>query len=1148
LCSYLKTDKNFILEALYKDREKKLIVSQNKSIIILEIFYQEGEIFLDQDDKPKYYLNENNQFVIENYNKIAPFSSFLPAISGLYGKPMWVFYANRGQCVVSAGINNKNYSIMEFLPANKAYRQVSLNGFRTFLKIRNGRKTSYYEPFQNNPYFNKIYKISHNIMYITSYDLKLEEVNETLGLRIEIMYCTLPNETISSLIRSVRITNISKGPLEIELIDGLPIIIPYYLTDYNLKNESNLRQAWMRVENYKTIPFYKIKVLPYDTPEIIHVEGGNFFLNFSFDKNNETIFSKFIIEPRVIFGNFTDFLYPENFIMENFKIPKDQVNEGTTPCGFGFKKIKLGRDDSKTIYTLLGNSDKYEKLNRFVNNTLGKKYLLDKISENQKIIENLKNPIFCLSSEKKFDLYCGQTFMDNFIRGGYPVELGNSKHIFYVYSRKHGDLEREYNFFEVDSTNFSQGNSHFRDVCQNRRNDVFFFPYTDYENIKIFFNLIQLDGYNPLALKGSVFRITDTGKLEKIIGKYIKKAPVEQLKKFFNSEFTPGSFLSFIDSYEIDIVEGTVDELLNKILSISSKEDMAEFQEGYWVDHWTYNTDLIEQYISVYPDKIIDLLFKRIEFTYFDSAVFVKQRSRKYLLTKNGVRQLKSLEKIPEKEEIIKKRIKNPNKTHTNMGKGDVYKCSLLSKIICIILNKIASLDPEGTGIEMEADKPGWCDALNGLPGILGSSINESAEFKRLSLLLLNIFNLYRINKNTKIKVPEEISLFFREIKSLLDKKIDEYSYWNLSHSVKENFRNNTKLGISGKEEEIDIGTLTTFLNTAVAKINRGLEKAYNKKSGVYYTYFINEVTDYELLRDKSNNLLKNEDGYPYVKPLKFKQRPIPYFLEGPVHIMRIEKDIKKASKLYNSIKNTGLYDNKLKMYLVNDYIMNETCEIGRQNIFPRGWLENESVFLHMEYKYLLELLRCGLHDEFFQDFKIALVPFLNPSAYGRSILENSTFIASSSHQDKKIHGKGYVSRLSGSATELLSMWILMTAGKNPFFLDRKGKLCLEFKPILPGWLFTKKNESIFFYKDMREEKIILPANSFAFNFLGRVLTIYHNRRRRNTFGKEKASVNRIILYESGSEVADIQGSIISMPYSSDIRNGIIDRIDVFME
>ena len=33
----------------------------------------------------------------------------------------------------------------------------------------------------------------------------------------------------------------------------------------------------------------------------------------------------------------------------------------------------------------------------------------------------------------------------------------------------------------------------------------------------------------------------------------------------------------------------------------------------------------------------------------------------------------------------------------------------------------------------MEADRPGWCDALNGLPGLFGSSVNETIELKRLA-------------------------------------------------------------------------------------------------------------------------------------------------------------------------------------------------------------------------------------------------------------------------------------------------------------------------------------------------------------------------------------------------------------------------------
>jgi hypothetical protein len=96
--------------------------------------------------------------------------------------------------------------------------------------------------------------------------------------------------------------------------------------------------------------------------------------------------------------------------------------------------------------------------------------------------------------------------------------------------------------------------------------------------------------------------------------------------------------------------------------------------------------------------------------------------------------------------------------------------------------------------------------------------------------------------------------------------------------------------------------------------------------------------------------------------------------------------------------------------------------EIGRARIFPPGWLEHESVWLHMEYKFLLELLRAGLYEEFYANFKTVLIPFLDPKVYGRSILENSSFIVSSAHEDNRLHGKGFVARLSGTTAELLHM------------------------------------------------------------------------------------------------------------------------------
>ena len=58
------------------------------------------------------YRFENNTFTIENYDRVAPFSSFLPGVAGVKGIPLWLFYTNRGQGVASFGVHNKDNAFM----------------------------------------------------------------------------------------------------------------------------------------------------------------------------------------------------------------------------------------------------------------------------------------------------------------------------------------------------------------------------------------------------------------------------------------------------------------------------------------------------------------------------------------------------------------------------------------------------------------------------------------------------------------------------------------------------------------------------------------------------------------------------------------------------------------------------------------------------------------------------------------------------------------------------------------------------------------------------------------------------------------------------------------------------------------------------
>lgn len=61
----------------------------------------------------KYKFNDKNEFVIEGYDKAKTIASFLPGIAGVEGIPMWSYYVNRGQCMGSFGVKDKNNTIME---------------------------------------------------------------------------------------------------------------------------------------------------------------------------------------------------------------------------------------------------------------------------------------------------------------------------------------------------------------------------------------------------------------------------------------------------------------------------------------------------------------------------------------------------------------------------------------------------------------------------------------------------------------------------------------------------------------------------------------------------------------------------------------------------------------------------------------------------------------------------------------------------------------------------------------------------------------------------------------------------------------------------------------------------------------------------
>jgi len=1057
--------------------------------------------------RPKYYLNKQGEFVIENYNYAKPFSNFFPGIAGKYGIPMWTFYVNRGQAIASFGTKDKDHAILEFFPADKSYQLTPSNGFRTFIKIL-GKKQAIYEPFHNG-FVNAGFNLK-NEMRITSEGLTLEEENFSIGLKVKIEYFNIPQDNFAGLARIVTVSNTGRTAKKIQLLDGLPQIIPYGFNNWFLKELSRTLGAWVTVENMKnSAPFYRLKVDPSDRPEVIHIYEGNFYLSFT-QQNGLTKILPPIVEPQIIFGQNTDFSLPVEFVKSaQFRPPVSEFWGNKIPCAFSLADLNLGPGRESTLNSVSGYMRNIKCLNASIPRITSPGYLLKKKAENRKVIQELTANIETKSSSKEFDLYAKQTYLDNTLRGGFPTifKKGDKAAVFYLYARKHGDLERDYNRFHIQPTYLSQGNGNYRDINQNHRNDIWFNPEIKDKNIFTFLNLIQSDGFNPLVIKGSVFLLDNPELLPGLLKGIVETKQIPVLEEFFKKAFTPGELILFLEDKSIK-TKLDYDSFLAIILTNSIEHEESEHSEGFWTDHWTYNLDLLNSYFAVWPEKLKETVFIDRSFTFFDNTETVRPRAEKYVLYNGRPFQLNSVVSDHAKKEIIHKRTDRPHLTRTDYGRGEIYRTTLINKLLCIFANKLASLDPNGCGIEMEANKPNWYDSLNGLPALFGSSLCETFELKRLTLFIINAL---KAAKSDRIDLTEEIYDFISGLNGLLE-ITDDFEYWDKSYTLKEDYRRKTKLGFSGKEVAVASREIESLLDKALDKLNLAIAKAKDKKTNVYYSYFINEVLDYDIVKDH------------YIRPKKFKQVKVPLFLEGQMHALRLSTNTQEAQAIYRGTRESGLFDKKLKSYKVTTSLESMPEEIGRCRVFTRGWLEHESIWLHMEYKYLLELLKCGLYEEYFTDFKNTLIPFQDAERYGRSILENSSFIVSSAFPDKSLHGSGFVARLSGSTAEFLEIWLTMNAGINPFFINNAGELNLKLSPVLHGSLFDFKG-------------------NYSFTFLGKTLVTYHNPKKQNTFGIKAAKIKKIILDD-----LELSSDTIPAPYAESVRSRQINKIDIYLD
>ncbi|MBN3490406.1 hypothetical protein JV173_02640 [Acholeplasma equirhinis] len=930
---------------------------------------------------------QNQSYIIEDYQKDKPFASFLSGIAGKLGKPLWSFYINRGQAISSFGLRDKNGAILEFYPGNLAYMYTRTIGFRTFVKVNDRIHEFFKEDNKNQK------------MIIDRHQLMIEETNEQLGIKVEVTYYTLPNMTFAGLARKVVLKNLKKEPQSLLLVDGLAQILPAGIDYGGYKAVSNLLQSWMLALDYKDYLFYKLSASTEDTAEVKKVDFGNYY----FTKQDKVKQSKYVYDYRLIFKNDSSLQLPHGLDEKNlFNGHQTHINQ--VPSGFTMSEFDL--TESYTQVSVIGHAENRNDLETIVK-TLTLKDLLSKQEENKKLHDELLDDIKTETAHPIFDAYLKQCYLDNLMRGGVPlpIETKDGFGAYHLFSRKHGDLERDYNFFSLEPRFYSQGNGNFRDVLQNRRNDLLFYPEIDDFNIYQFGSLIQADGYNPLSIEGIKFRYEG------------KPFGIKELDEVLKDLFSLGMIAEVLVKTPLNL-----EESMHQILKDSKVEFIAHFGEGYWQDHFTYLYDLIELYLAIYPDKEKKLLFDDMKYPFFKSPVDVKPRDQKYVLTKQGkVRQYDAIKHHHGQPDTWLK------------GRDATLRVNLIGKLITLILSKFGALDPLGIGIMYEAGKPGWNDAMNGLPGLFGSGVGETIELRKLTKFVKKLLLKYQTEPVYILKSTAELGSNLKIAKDF-ETRIDALEHYR---------------EVLKADQEVYEYTASSFINLIDHLdeiLKEGIKKAKDL-APVIPTYLTYEAKEFEKIQKDGQDII-GDYGLPLVRVKSFELNPIVPFLEAPARYLAKLAKTEEAKEIYNAVKQSKLYDQKMKFYQTSVPLDEMPDEIGRIKAFQKGWLERESNFLHMTYKYVLSLIKAGLYDTFYDETETNFTCFMDPKVYGRSPLENSSFIVTSSNLDKTKHGQGFVARLSGSTSEMLSIWRYMFLGKDLFkVID--GNLTFELHPIL---------------------------------------------------------------------------------------------------
>jgi hypothetical protein len=407
---------------------------------------------------------------MEDYDARSTFSSFLPGVAGYFGKPVWAFYVNRGQAMATLGTSSKDYPILEFNPANKAYQSTPSLGFRTFIagKRSNG-DTFLFEPFSiaNTRDLNADnMKLEHDkpkrILYVGTNEVEIEEFDGEHGIRTNVVYYVLPEENFGALVRRTTLTNTGHAALKLSALDGLARMEPFGgPLDGMLKSMGRTLEGWMGVYHAidpKTgnesisLPFYKLSTEPSDAASVKIEEAGHYCISFIEDEVLQAKLLPIVYDTSKVFGSDTTLSNPFGLRERSVQDILNQPQYGYAKTSSAFAavdRVVLKPGENITIASIYGKADHITMLDSLASHVTVPGYVSRKHDRARTLINELTSSVETTTANPLFDGTVKEMFLDNSLRGGVPTVMGlvdsdltydedDRVKIFHAFSRIHG--------------------------------------------------------------------------------------------------------------------------------------------------------------------------------------------------------------------------------------------------------------------------------------------------------------------------------------------------------------------------------------------------------------------------------------------------------------------------------------------------------------------------------------------------------------------------------------------------------------------------------------------------------------------------------------------------------------------------------------